>query len=89
MDMTEHLVKTVLDQGHLAPLPLASRPVHWRLDHALRLFPLPDVVVLADATDQYSWRYEDCLALNPGAFPADGSFVVYRPSSNETEFSRI
>ena len=27
MDVTEHLVKTVLDQGHLCPLPLASRPV--------------------------------------------------------------
>ena len=31
----------------------------------------------------------DCAALNPGSFPTDWSFVVYRPSSKETEFSRI
>ena len=23
-------------------------------------------LVLADRTDQYSWRYEDCMAINPG-----------------------
>ncbi len=44
MDITEHLVKTILDQGHLCPLPLTSRPIHWAFDHALRLYPMPDVV---------------------------------------------
>lgn len=83
------LVKTILDQGHLCPLPLTSRPIHWRFDHALRLYPMPDVVVLADHTEQYNWRYEDCLVLNPGSFPTDSSFVVYRPSTFETEFSRV
>ena len=83
------LVKTILDQGHLCPLPLTSRPIHWQFDHALRLYPMPDVVILADHTDQYNWRYEDCLVLNPGSFPTDFSFVVYRPSTFETEFSRV
>jgi hypothetical protein len=50
---------------------------------------MPDLLVLADRTDQYSWRYEDCLVLNPGQFTADFSFVVYRPASFETEFSRV
>jgi hypothetical protein len=50
---------------------------------------MPDLLVLADRTDQYSWRYEDCLVLNPGPFTADFSFVVYRPASFETEFSRV
>lgn len=65
------------------------RPIHWQYDHALRLWPMPDLLVLADRTDQYSWRYEDCLVLNPGQFTADFSFVVYRPASFETEFSRV
>ena len=37
-DASEHLVQTVLDQGHLCPLPLGARPVVWNYDHALRLY---------------------------------------------------
>ena len=35
---------TLIDQGHLSPLPLSVQPIHWEHDHALRLYPLPDVV---------------------------------------------
>lgn len=38
------LVHTLLDHGHLCPLPLTSRPIYWELDYTLRLFPLPDLV---------------------------------------------
>lgn len=38
------LVQTVLDQAHLAPLPLTVRPVLWDYDHALRLYPMPTTV---------------------------------------------
>lgn len=89
MQVTEHLVKTLCGQAHLCPLPLAARPIYWAHDHALRLYPLPDVLILADRTEQYQWRYEDTAVLNPGAFAADFSFVVYRPATRETEFSRI
>ena len=88
-ETTEHLVKTICDQAHLCPLPLSARPIYWGYDHALRIYPLPDVLVLADRTDQYQWRYTDCAVLNPGSFPTDFSFVVYRPATRETEFSRI
>eukprot|EP00937_MAST-01D_sp_MAST-1D-sp2_P002524 g2524.t1 len=88
-DSAEHLLKTICDQAHLCPLPLAARPIYWGYDHALRLCPLPDVLILADRTDQYQWKYEDCAVLNPGSFPTDFSFVVYRPATRETEFSRI
>ena len=27
--LAEHLVKTLIDQAHLCPLPLAIRPIHW------------------------------------------------------------
>ena len=87
--VTEHLVKTLCGQAHLCPLPLAARPLYWSHDHALRLYPLPDVLILADRTEQYQWRYEDTAVLNPGTFASDFSFVVYRPATRETEFSRI
>jgi DNA polymerase epsilon subunit 2 len=42
--LVEQLVKSILDQGHLFPLPAHSKPIHWELDHAMRLFPLPQLV---------------------------------------------
>lgn len=37
-------MQTILDQAHLAPLPLNVRPVLWDFDHALRLYPMPTTV---------------------------------------------
>mmetsp|Transcript_23871 Transcript_23871/g.64487 ORF Transcript_23871/g.64487 Transcript_23871/m.64487 type:complete len:297 (-) Transcript_23871:241-1131(-) len=85
MDITEHLVATVLDQGHLCPLPLTSRPIHWKYDHALRLYPHPTMVVLADHTEPYNWKYQDCLAINPGSFSSEFAFMVYRPADCDAE----
>lgn len=101
------LVMTLLEQGHLCPLPLTVQPVYWDFDHALRLYPLPDVVslpphmylqhtyfahiqvILADDCDEYNWNYEDCAVFNPGSFPRDSGFIVYRPAVHKTEISRI
>jgi len=75
------LVKTLVDQAHLCPLPLHVRPVYWQHDQALRLYPLPDVLVLADRFDSYHLSYEGCTAFNPGSFMlSDFSFMVYWPS---------
>lgn len=38
------LAQTLLDQAHLAPLPLTVRPILWGYDHALRLYPMPTTV---------------------------------------------
>lgn len=89
VDITDHLVKTICDQGHLCPMPLDTRPVYWAHDHSLWLYPLPDLVVMADNYDQYQQTYESCIAVNPGLFPTDFSFLVYRPASRVTEFSQI
>ncbi|KAM0786892.1 hypothetical protein ACM66B_002316 [Microbotryomycetes sp. NB124-2] len=67
-DLRKALVQTILDQAHLAPLPLNIRPVLWDYDHALRLYPMPTTLVLADAFDPYKLVYEDCLVFNPGSF---------------------
>jgi DNA polymerase epsilon subunit 2 len=47
-DVTEQMVESILDQAHLCPLPAVASPVHWELDHALRLVPLPHLVSHAD-----------------------------------------
>lgn len=89
VDITDHLLKTVCDQSHLCPLPLDTRPVYWAHDHAMWLYPLPDLILFADNFDQWSRCYDDCMAANPGIFSTDFSFIVYRPTSKDVEFSRV
>ncbi|GAA5970423.1 hypothetical protein JCM8115_004552 [Rhodotorula mucilaginosa] len=67
-DLRKALVQTVLDQAHLAPLPISVRPVLWDYDHALRLYPMPTTLVLADSFEPYKLVYERCLVFNPGSF---------------------
>ena len=43
-DATYLLASTLVHQAHLCPLPAQLKPVHWELDHTLRLSPLPHLV---------------------------------------------
>jgi DNA polymerase epsilon subunit 2 len=83
--MAEHMVKSIVDQAHLCPLPLASRPVLWAHDHALWLFPSPHLVVVADKVDGYTFRYGATTGMNPGSFGADLSFAVYLPAEKKSQ----
>lgn len=38
------MVQQLMDNAHLAPLPLSVRPIYWEFDHALRLYPMPTAV---------------------------------------------
>ncbi|KAJ2499953.1 DNA-directed DNA polymerase epsilon, subunit B [Coemansia sp. RSA 1972] len=89
-DVAKHLVRTIIDQGHLCPLPQRIRPVYWAYDHAMRMYPVPDVLVLADRFDAYSVNYEKCHSVNPGSF-SDGefSFFMYYPVSRTSQYSKI
>lgn len=87
--MSEHFVKSVVDQSHLCPLPNSARPVLWRHAHALWLFPVPHVVVLADKTDGYICKYGGTLGLNPGSFATDFSFQVYLPAQKRAQQSSV
>ena len=90
----QHAVKTLLDQGHLCPFP---RPTYWQFDHAMRLYPLPDALILGERVDQFYENYAECDVVNPGNFANDFGFVVYRPISStdgttttsDVEFSQI
>ncbi|KAJ3041234.1 DNA polymerase epsilon subunit 2 [Rhizophlyctis rosea] len=86
----QHLVATLLDQAHLSPLPLNVRPIYWGFDHALRLYPQPHVLILADRFDPYTLHYEGCQTINPGSFPnTEFTFMVYQPASGLCQESKL
>ncbi|ROV93785.1 hypothetical protein VSDG_07020 [Cytospora chrysosperma] len=67
------LVKTVLDQGYLAPFRQSTRPVHWDYASAMHLYPLPTAMVLVDTTaPAFCVTYEGCHVVNPGALLVTG-----------------
>ncbi|KAM7195453.1 DNA polymerase [Naviculisporaceae sp. PSN 640] len=67
------LVKTLLDQGHLAPFKQSTRPVHWDFASSLYLYPLPTAMVLVDTTaPPFCVTYEGCHVMNPGSILVPG-----------------
>lgn len=61
----EHLCMTVLQQSHLCPVPLENQSVYWQYDHALHLYPAPDLVVLADSAASAQFTFKDTACVNP------------------------
>ncbi|KAL1982559.1 hypothetical protein VTN96DRAFT_1216 [Rasamsonia emersonii] len=73
------LVKTILDQGHMSPFPLSSRPVLWDYASSLQLYPLPTAFILADAEmPPFAVTYEGCHVMNPGRLLPEGRRNVSR-----------
>lgn len=67
------LVKTVLDQGYLAPFRQTVRPVYWDYASPMHLYPLPTAMVLVDTTaPAFCVTYEGCHVVNPGALLVTG-----------------
>ncbi|XP_019351633.2 DNA polymerase epsilon subunit 2 isoform X1 [Alligator mississippiensis] len=90
LDVPNHFVKTILSQGHLTPLPLYVSPVYWAYDYTLRVYPVPDMVVIADKYDPFTVNNADCICINPGSFPKSGfSFKVFYPSNRTVEDSKL
>lgn len=89
-DLPNHFTKTILSQAHLCPLPLHTRPVYWSYDHSLRLYPLPDLVVVGDKCDPFTVQSSECTISNVGSFHQTGfEFKVYWPISKLMEDSKI
>ncbi|KAI9490313.1 DNA polymerase alpha/epsilon subunit B-domain-containing protein [Zychaea mexicana] len=83
---TKHLVRTVIDQGHLCPVPLTVKPIYWAFDHALRLYPLPHALILADQCESFGLTYEGTHCICPGSFPtSDFSWRTYYPATRLSE----
>ena len=67
------LVRTILDQSHLSPFPLSTRPVLWDYASSLNLYPLPSTLVLADSeAPEFVLTYEGCHVMNPGKMVRQG-----------------
>ncbi|KAL7421454.1 DNA-directed DNA polymerase epsilon, subunit B [Cryptotrichosporon argae] len=90
-DMKRYLVQTILDQSHLSPLPQALRPTAWEHDHALRLYPMPTAVALADRYERFALTYEACHVFNPGRFVAGAEveWSVWYPATGKSERSAL
>ncbi|KAH7326277.1 DNA polymerase alpha/epsilon subunit B-domain-containing protein [Stachybotrys elegans] len=77
--IAQKLVKTILDQGYLAPFRQSIRPVHWDYASALHLYPLPTAMVLVDTTaPPFCVTYEGCHVMNPGSLLVPGRKGVGR-----------
>ncbi|WAQ90713.1 hypothetical protein PtA15_13A112 [Puccinia triticina] len=92
IDITKFLVQTILDQAHLSPFPINASPVIWEHDQALRLYPMPTALVLADSYPAYTLTYEGCHVFNPGSFgigsrPVWANYHVATGTSEQSELS--
>lgn len=57
--------KTLVSSSSLSLLPISTMPVFWMYDHAMSLYPLPNVVVAADSYYPYTKEYSGCTVVNP------------------------
>lgn len=51
----------MLEQAHTCPVSLAAQPRHWDYDHALCIYPLPDLVNYSCVS---SLLFHECMHLN-------------------------
>ncbi|KZO94865.1 DNA polymerase epsilon subunit B [Calocera viscosa TUFC12733] len=87
-ELKRYLVQMVIDQEHLSPLPLTVQPILWEFDHALRLYPTPTTLILADKHERYEETYEGCHIFNPGSFIGNSfGFSTYFPYNGRSEES--
>jgi len=90
MSFSDHMIKSVCDQCHLCPFPFNKKPIRYEFDSSLRLYPLPDVLILADQANFYQKKYKnELIVLNPGNFSLDSTFAIYWPATKEIELSNI
>ncbi|KJH51781.1 nucleic acid-binding domain protein [Dictyocaulus viviparus] len=89
-NIPKSFAKTILSQVHLSPLPSHISPILWEFDHAMSLYPLPDVLVIADKFRSFAENLTETVVCNPGSF-SNGSFGfhVYLPFERKIEDSAI
>lgn len=89
-NVPDHLAHTVLSQASLCPLPLHTCPVYWDFNHALNLYPLPDIVILADNYLNYSVNTYGVNCINPGPFVQNEySFMAVYPATMRVEDCKL
>lgn len=84
-DCTQHLVETLLHQGHLCPLPSADLTSYTQ--SAFRLDPRPDLMILATRRAQFNVKHAETTVFNPGLFATTGKWMVYHTRDRRVESS--
>lgn len=64
MEIPFQIGRTLISQGHLVPMHMIPMPVYWAYDHALQLYPLPDLIVLGDNTKAFATEIQGCQLMN-------------------------
>lgn len=77
------MARLLLDQAHLAPLPLQESNIMWDFDHALRLYPLPDAVFVGGVSRGFECEYKGARFFSVGPFCRDGKFYSYTPITQD------
>jgi len=75
----EEMVRFLLDQAHLVPLPLQESNILWAFDHTLRLYPLPSAVFIGGISQPFESSYQECNFASVGPFHRDATFHAYYP----------
>jgi DNA polymerase epsilon subunit 2 len=81
------LVKTILDQGHLLPFP--NQPLYWNYDSSLRLYPIPDAIILGGGgqTVPFHEVYGGCNVVHPGSLMNAALSNANTPTSSYAHFT--
>ena len=74
-------IKIILRQCHLIPFSMKMKHIYWPLDYTLRLYPTPDVLILAASNEMWKSQLDDCLCINPKPFAHGWGY--YQPNINE------
>jgi DNA polymerase epsilon subunit 2 len=82
------MLRTIIDQRHLCPMDLEHGCISWNFDHAMRLFPQPDVLAVCEASPAWSEKYEGCCAFNPGQL-SQGTYAQYLPFERRADIRAI
>ncbi|KAK6198577.1 DNA-directed DNA polymerase epsilon, subunit B [Scheffersomyces amazonensis] len=88
------LVKTLLDQGHLQPFLKELKLVNPDYDYALRIEPLPTVLILHDENfDNFEITYNGCKVINITKLVSPTNrklnFVEYTPCHKKFDFKEL
>jgi DNA polymerase epsilon subunit 2 len=62
--LATRVVNTILSQGHIMP----QAPIYWNYDHAMHLYPLPDLLLLGleEGEERLECSKEKCHVVIPG-----------------------
>eukprot|EP01029_Cantina_marsupialis_P025606 TRINITY_DN67804_c0_g1_i1.p1 TRINITY_DN67804_c0_g1~~TRINITY_DN67804_c0_g1_i1.p1 ORF type:complete len:524 (-),score=99.04 TRINITY_DN67804_c0_g1_i1:244-1815(-) len=79
----QKIAQTILDESHLLPLSSQNSTIHHQFDYSLRLFPLPDYLLLVDANAPCQFGISDCQIVGIGNFATGGDFCIFKPAVGE------